>query len=822
MQCRRLVVLLAGLLFIGAPLRADSANGEYLLNDFGDVSTPQAIQATVDKAVEQIKARGGGFLIVPPGINPDVDIHNYSETVRVHGTGKPTVTILDRRSGNTKTLVPPIGRWSTSGWWGSLLRRELNIDGPGFSSWGNSQVMGIDNRIVHGTSSYLQPTPLAASKGKDQRVYVYTERGIYVGQYLNYYGGPYYAGGFEPITVKSIGWDAEKKLYYFTADLNLEHNGGFLSNKNMVGSLNIESNQNADNQTAGDVAVVRRQYAHGDSFLIEGQYVYQGDVLTQMGDEGGVIFDAQPQQDPDPFHGTVESIDTANDAVVFQPNCLNVQKLASSRPIINMNPKKWVTAGTVKIVGQDLLGGYMIQDPHYDIADAVKNGIDLKNFKFTFTLKPGEKTGSQYWGGSAAFENLYKAGKPIPSIITWDGHPVKKFKYPYQGRAYPSLHQGGYNHLGGRIIASADCGWTPDVVGRYFAVADDGEVMKSGEKTRGDFSLAPDPKYPSYRWYPITDFWKNADGTCGIHLGRVRMFAGGAGSPNLYNDDNYTWDGHERPLKYIIAPGAMVYDVSKGYKDSYGGGTVKSDPRTIKIAHHAASGTPFDFAPGDPIDQAIGADPAIPLPIRIRLWNNVPDNFESGAVQISNNGKVGVESGMGLYSGTQSLQDVAERKDRKAPFKYALNVDAATHMGIHFAADVTDSAIKFEQPHEHAQPIKWEHANGTTALRVDPITGDMAIIGSKLQVPSVKGTQGISATKLAANNLRGINIVVPARSASLTVRFNTPEPDAEYSLNVQPNWITQDAVISKSAVGFTVRFSAAAPAGAKLDWQLIR
>ncbi len=182
-----LSALAAGCTTFAAAEPSQPVSGEYLLTDFGDVSTPKAILATVDKAIQAIEAKGGGTLVIPPSVDQSVNIQNTAETQRLHGwVVKPTVTILDRRAGYEKTLVPSIGKWSPSGWFGLGVRRELNFDGPGLSSWGNSQAVSIENRVIQGASSYLHPVQGAVSAGKDARMYLYTERGLFVGQYLNY------------------------------------------------------------------------------------------------------------------------------------------------------------------------------------------------------------------------------------------------------------------------------------------------------------------------------------------------------------------------------------------------------------------------------------------------------------------------------------------------------------------------------------------------------------------------------------------------------------------------------------------------------------
>jgi hypothetical protein len=83
-------------------------------------------------------------------------------------------------------------------------------------------------------------------------------------------------------------------------------------------------------------------------------------------------------------------------------------------------------------------------------------------------------------------------------------------------------------------------------------------------------------------------------------------------------------------------------------------------------------------------------------------------------------------------------------------------------------------------------------------------------------------TKGLSATVAAAKNLRGIDVAVTAGDRLVVVNFAEPEPDARYSLCVQPNWLTAAAVTEKRPGGFRVEFSEAAPADATIDWQLIR
>jgi hypothetical protein len=791
-------MIVAALLLTGSVRAVEvSRNGEYALGDFGDIRTAASAQATLEQACRWIIDNGGGVLVVPTTAPEELVVQNSYQNDRESG---PTVTILDRRKGYEITHLPAVGQRTPTGWYGAYDYRLINMQPRGLPFQGTHEMQGLRNAVVRGASSYMQLTSEAVEKGADRRIYVPSIRGIFVGQYLTLTGQRgAYQPPFDRIWVKSIGWDAERKLNYLVADLEHDHPAGcILYNKHVTGSMNISSTANADNQTM-ELQVTRRQYAHGDSFLISGNYIYQGDVFSGLGDEQGVVLNAEVMQDPDPFHSVVESVDWADDALVFAPGPCNVQKLATSRAIINMNSNKWITGGHVVIVPPEDWGGHTIHNPAYDAKAFVDDGIDLAKFSYTFK----------------------KDGEEAPSITTWDGHPLRRFTYAYQNKAYPSLVDGWVNNLGGAIIGSADCGWTEDVVGRFFAVADAGECLTPGAK---DLGVVYQSKLErtQYRWYLIKQFRKNADGTCRIKIERIRYAAGDAGAPNLYNADNYTWEGHVRPLSYIIAPGAYAYDVGDGWRDRDHGVAEKSDPRIIRVVPNADRGTAFDFAAGDPIEQAIGADPALPMPIRVRVYNNVPDTMAHGMIELINWGTVSMSAGINLVGGGHNRDAIANRKDRKPFYGTGLHIGSVVGTGVRFGADVTEAALLFEQPNQRAQPLLWRHTGGETTLTVDPRGGEMSIAGSPLRVASVQGIEGLSATTVSARNLRGMDVAVPKGAKTFTIQFGQPEADARYALNIQPNWLTQDAVIEKTANGFTVEFSGPAPAGAALDWQLIR
>lgn len=66
--------------------------------------------------------------------------------------------------------------------------------------------------------------------------------------------------------------------------------------------------------------------------------------------------------------------------------------------------------------------------------------------------------------------------------------------------------------------------------------------------------------------------------------------------------------------------------------------------------------------------------------------------------------------------------------------------------------------------------------------------------------------------------VRGINVKVDTNIKQLEIRFPKPHPTPEYAVSVTPSWLTQVAVRSKSAEGFTVEFSDTPPSNAVIDW----
>jgi len=383
-----------------------------------------------------------------------------------------------------------------------------------------------------------------------------------------------------------------------------------------------------------------------------------------------------------------------------------------------------------------------------------------------------------------------------------------------------------FNYQGGLILGTKDCGWTEEAVGRFFCVTDPTEVILPNDKSMAG-GYAKLPRRPVYRWYRIMKHEILDNGLHRIRILRVRWSAVAAGAPKLFVDENYTWDDHERPLPYAIAPGAWVYDISQGWADTRqsGGNLYWDHPRKIRVVATGDRGTRFDFEPGDEIEQPVGPDPWQPRPVRIRQFDQMPNTMEGASISVQQNGRVQVTDGLRLSAQARSREQLERRKDRKPAYDTMVNLHALARAGIRFASDVLEAAIIFEQPKGHVQPILWRKDTGNTvSLTVPPDTGRFTFAGGDLDLTGrgVQRVTGLSSTSEPASNLRGIDVKVQPEARELEVRFPRAEADARYAVSVTPNWMTPYCVASKTESGFTVRFGTPAPAGAAADWIIVR
>ena len=715
----------------------------YSLEQFGAISNAAVAEATFQKASSDIIAGGGGILLIP--VNTPASWVPKNNTQHEFRSPAPPasaknwhpglgITVVDAR-GRRPVVQPPQVT-------GLEINRVLNLaPGESLPSWDMDPVIELKNTILRGSTSYHDWLQADVKAGADRRFYVATIRGIFPGEFLNTI---YNRAGVDRLYVKSIGYDKEKKMWYLVADTPIDvQKGAILSNKNHVNSIKMDTYSHNENQTF-DVWVERHNYSQGDNYIFDARNMYMGDAHSTAGDENNVLYAAFVNSDSSIFRGEVEKWDAATDELVFKHGPTG-GTLGTGRPIINLNPAKWVTNGTVNIV------------------------------------RP-----ASYIEYNKPLDNPTYHGQTYPTAVV------------------PNKIGMGSLHMGGLIRFSADAPVTDEVVGRYFAVDEPDEYVAQTKDVR--------------RWYLIDSVTKNADGTKDMQIIRHWWGAKSAGSPTLYKPESYSWDGHEKPLRYIIAPGANAYDVADG---------VNNPKRTIRLAPTSFTGTPADFAAADPVEQAMGPDPFKPIPFRSWMWDAVPGAFPSTVFDIANAG-VMRDSVLYLHWGSTDIEkEKATRYDRNPMWDKYLNFEATCNTGIKFAADTGNAAILFTQPF-HEQLLKWNYDITTNrppkvaSLTVSRDTGEFSFDGGNLRVNGSVAANGLSGDKTPARNLRGKDIVVEAGKTTVTITFANVEMDASYAVFVEQSWLGNRAITKKDATGFTIQFEKPAPADAKLDWMIVR
>ncbi len=711
---------------------APKSDGVFLVSDYGVVDGNQ-IKPAYRAAVEAAAKAGGGIVVIPAAAARDFAPPSPDEVLAASkSTAKPgTITVVDLRLG--AKVTPPTS--------GLMFNRSLKLAvGESLPHWDYYPMLELQNNILRGATSYREAILANVEAGKDRKFYVTTIRGIFPGMFatINEWGD------VQRLYIKSLGFDKSVNQWYFVADTDADiPKGAYVGNKNHVNALVVRTSSHSEGQ-ATDVLIDRENYSQGDNYLFDARFKYMGDIHSTGGDENGVIFAAFIEGMSDICRGNVNDWDPTTRTLAINGK---TDTLGNGRPIINLNPSKWVSIGKARIV----------KPPDWSNPDA-----------------PADPS-CTYEGKTYPTKREIIDGKPGPLII------------------------------GGLIKLSPESPVTAEHVGWYFAIDDSTEWLpvKKGEAN---------PRIR--RWYQIASVTEApgkdilAPVSKVITIIRHQGGARPAGAPTLYRDSNYTRDGQDRPLSYIIAPGANAYDVSEAVGKS---GPIKLSPSTFERTHS-------DFEKGDAVEQAVGSDPSQPIPFQVHLDEKVPPDSPHPVFDIINTGGVGRGAVMSVRGGVGY--------DQKPSFHTFMRFDSPANAGIVFNGANANGAIIINQ-NGRESPIVFRYGpdkeRKESRISVVPETGVIKLTGTGVQVTGpLTAVTGLSGTATPAANLRGVAIAVPKGSTELLVKFPKPEADAKYAPFVETSWLTARAVVNLKPEGFTVKFDAPAEDNSVLYWLIVR
>ncbi len=713
---------------------ADKPTGIFPLEAYGKIDGNETI-AAYKAALQAANEAGGGIIVIPANASPSFQPPSIQQSITLPNDGKPpalspSITVFDLRSGGSLD-VPSVS--------GFTLNRQLKLlDGQSLPHWSYYPVLSIENSILRGGNSYREAILDDVKAGTDRKVYVPTIRGLFPGLFINANEW----GEVQRLYVKSLGFDKEKGNWYFVTDTNADlGKGGYVSNKNHVNAFHLRTENHSEGSTT-DILIDRENYSQGDNYLLDARFKYMGDIHSTGGDENGVVYAAFIESMIEVPRGTVQSWDPATGSLVISGKGA---ALGNGRPIINLNPIKWLTKGKARIV----------RPPAW--------------------TKPGTPGISSTFEKKSYPSTLTPATETTPEVLT----------------------------IGGLIRLSADSPVTKEHIGWYFAIDEASEWVPMKEKKE-----APNR---TRRWYQIASVTElpNADPFAQGAIKEikiVRHFNGArpAGAPTLYKDDNYTWDGHDKPLSYIIAPGVNAYDVADAVSNT--------GNRDIKLSPSPFARTRADFEKNDIVEQAIGADPFQPVPFRAVINEVIPAAYSFPVFDIINTSPIGRSAVLAVRGagGFQTLMDF----------------DTPANQGIVFNGANPQGAIVINQGSSES-PIVFNYGPDNerkqAKIAVNSQKGTIKLEGNGVQVTGpLMALTGLSGTATSSSNLRGLNVPVPKGVTEIQVKFPKPEPDALYAAFVETNFLSARAIVNLTPEGFTVKFEQGPETPGTLNWIIVR
>ncbi len=713
--------------------------GAYILAQFGPIDTPQNAADTFKKAEAAILAAGGGVLVIPitaasqwrPATAQQNQLRFPDPPAPASKTWRPgpAYTIIDLRE---PQILPP----SSTGF---SIKRQLKIpQGQSLPHWSFDSVLKLRQSLLRGGSSHQSIALSSAPQGKNVKLFLSTAQGVFPGQTL--YTSQAFTGAYA--TVRSLGYDTDTRSWYINCDTTgpIPKDANLVSVTHTAGVMGETWSHN-ENQTF-DMMVWRHNYSQGTNELVNSRFKYMGDNQPYAPDGGSVIFNATARSEIRPFSGHVEAYNRESQTLTFS-DAVNTDTLGSGRPIINLNPAKCITSGSIFIMNP---GGALLN-----------------------------------WGGSVRF--------------------------------------------------TPDAPITTDNIGDYIAIDDPSEHIPGADGVR--------------RWYLISAVDEKSR-----NLSVIRHWWGAkpnAGISRLYKASNYTNDV-EKPvlLKYIIAPGANVYDASEGATSQGGSGpdaykhALRLAPGPTNTPTPSAATRPAEFpsrefAPGDPITQAVGPDPFSPISLRSWIFEEVPSAFPSPVMDIRNYSKIARYAA--LRAGNSDIASNGQNfKGPAVPFNSFIEVHSVIQNGILFKGDVPGGGFIFGGLSGQGRNslFTWKSYHLKELLTGKPresnITMATSASGQLLlnssadfngQSINITGPIGKSGAPSTPDSFRQTAIPIPKGQTTFEVPTQSPVP-AQSQILITPSWMTSHVIKSRGKnAGFTIEFDRPAPENATLSWMII-
>lgn len=717
-------------------------------------------------------------------------------------------SIVDLRNGGVQ-LYPPVTETSVSGSAGypftaTSIRREVWNHQP-YITPGVPTAATVLNRLLHGGSSvgcYL--VDMDPGKG---RWYPSGMESICPGQQLAVVE-PGNSGQKDQeyhVTVQTVGWDAEHKgpdgkphpLPYFTVVVD------------PTTPLPPTGVKPGDNQTL----IQRKTFLDPLSVIGEDHTPNQG--------AGALFVDKHAYSDGDSFASTVH--------------------LSYQGDFVAAGGDEGGIGGSFEL-RQDLqvFSGY------------------VEDFRLG-PLDPSDPGSPQVWQLTYAADpahphtNVEKIGAGRP-IINMSAEAITGTCSLWNSGTYPNKSLGLQ-----KGVVEIPMGSLPDsVVGRFFAIDVSSELI---DPTDSFCQHAPQPAMvPSQvlrRWFQITSLVKDPGNGSQLLQVRLKLALAYEGGPEIIDASLYAGNDDPRPVKFIIRPGAIPFDVSRAVAENDNTAVA----RVMLMQPNGdmrPNGDELPFARGNLIEQALGSRCWNPTGIRVRHINAWPSqafnptNGPDVSFLARNAGSARVGTGLLIDDAVGTVEEAQTMYRGGIGFETGVSITATTQRAISVSGDVAvpDSHLPLSGKRFHFKGLEPDQPDAGVALFLDQTGADevralharkaiawTAANGYDLMtifydgtndIFRIAGAQTIALKGTATLDLGGAKIVnaapgvlhgtsaAPANdqegSRSVTARVNFPSPMTDdYVAIVSPTWVTAFGV-TKDEAGFTVEFEKAPPA----------